>query len=101
MFPKKTKPRFRYTEKQWEKIIASLKIAGFKNKSSFVRSRVQDIHISIMNNPSLFYIGNKKQYSIQLDNDTYERILHIQKHTGQSACYIIKTLILDPLLRQY
>lgn len=101
MPPKNKKPRFRYTEQEWERIISNLKSAGFKNNSSFVRSRINDIHVYVMNNPSPFYIGNKKKYAIRLDDDTLEKVIQIEKHTGKSVCSIIKTLILDPLLQQH
>lgn len=101
MTVKNREPRFKYTEQQWEKIITNLKSAGFKNSSAFIRSRIKDIHICIMNNPSNFYVGNKKKYSVILDDDTLTKVLQIEKHTGQSADSIIKTLILDPLLQQH
>lgn len=98
MSHKKWQPRFRYTEQQWNIIINNLKKSGFKNKSSFIRSRINDIHIHIMDDKCYINNNNKKKYSVTLDEETISKIIQIKKIMGKSATSIIKNLILDPML---
>lgn len=94
-------PRFRYTEKEWKRIYDNLTKEGYRNQSAFVRSRINEIHVSVTNGQLLFDDCSKKNYTVGLDEMTLLKITEISIITKKPFGSIVKKLILDPLLHQH